>query len=87
MSSSTLSVVARIDDAVRHLREAGHEPTDVVMNDTVYAAFMVQGEADTFAAQPTTIRGLPIIRSRDGTPSAVRAAIESQPGRASVIIG
>lgn len=87
MTKFTISIVERIDDGIASLKGSGHEPTDVVMSDAVFAAFMVQGEADTLESQPTTIRGLPIVRVRDGLKSAVRAGAASQPGRVSYMIG
>lgn len=87
MTKFTISIVERIDVGIASLKGSGHEPTDVVMSDAVFAAFMVQGEADTLDSQPTTIRGLPIVRVRDGLESAVRAGADSQLGRVSYMIG
>lgn len=47
---------------------------------------MVQGEADTSEDQPTSIRGLPIVRVRDGFKSAVRAGADGQSSRVSYLI-
>jgi hypothetical protein len=79
-----ISIMARVDAAIAEMRSRGEEPVDVVMNDDTFACYMVQGEADTWEHQPTTIRKLPIIRVRDGM-SAVRADGE-WPDRAVVSI-
>lgn len=86
MTTCTISIVERIDDGIANLKASGHDPVDVVMGDNVYATFMVQGEADTFDPQPTTIRGLPIVRVRDGLRSAVRAGPDGKGGRISYLI-
>lgn len=86
MTKFTISVVERIDEGIASLTASGHAPMDVIMSDSVYATFMVQGEADTFEIHPTTIRGLPIVRVRDGHRSAVRAGAELQGGRVSYVI-
>lgn len=81
-----MSIVERIDAGIASLKASGHERMDVVMGDGVYATFMVQGEADTSEDQPTSIRGLPIVRVRDGLKSAVRAGADGQSSRVSYLI-
>lgn len=86
LSKFMMSIVERVDGGIASLKASGHVAMDVVMNDSVYAAFLVQGEADTLDLHPTTIRGLPIVRVRDGLRSAVRASAEDQAGRVSYVI-
>lgn len=81
-----MSVVERIDAGTASLRAAGHQLIDVVLCRGVYCTFMVQDQVDTLEREPTTIRGLPIVRVRDSLKSIVGAGSEGRAAQASCVI-